>query len=147
MPTPCSRASRTKPSSSSSVAWFGMVGDAAMRTRPSAVPCQRLISRAVRSSRPFVGAGAMSSTVRRRSGGNRSSRPGTVSWKTTSATAGARTTRAPTSPYARATASNVSSVTAGKAMKRSYAAVQPVLSISMAPMAADRYSSSGVRNA
>ena len=50
-----------------------------MRMRPSAVPCQRLISRAVRSIRPFVGAGTMSSTVRRRSRGNRSSSPGTVS--------------------------------------------------------------------
>ena len=72
MPTPYSRDRAAQPSSSSSVAWFGMVGATATRIRPSALPCQRRMARSVRSSRPLVGAGRMSSTVRRRSGGRRS---------------------------------------------------------------------------
>ena len=54
-----------------------------------------------------------------------------------SATAGASIARMPTSAYARAIASTSSTVGAGIAMKRSYAVVQPVFSISMAPIAAE----------
>jgi len=69
----------------------------ATRMRPCAAPFQRRMMRSVSSSRPLVGAARMPSTVRRRSGGSRSISPGTVWKNTTSATAGASTTRTPTS--------------------------------------------------
>jgi hypothetical protein len=130
------------------VAWFGIVGDAAMRTRPvgRAVPAldqpRGEVEQALRGSRRDVLDGA--SQVRRQQ--VEQSRHGLVEDDVgdrrgqDDARARCRRTPGPT-------ASNVSSVTAGRAMKRSYAAVQPVLSISIAPMAADTYSSSGVRNA
>jgi len=118
-PTPYSRARRAQPSRNSSVAWLGMVGATATRTRPSAAPLKRRMARSISSSSPLVGAGRIDSTLARRSAGSRSTSPGTVWKNTTSATAGASTTRTPTSVYARTVASKASSVMAGTAMYRS----------------------------